>query len=119
MDRHAEPERRAANLGFARVLIKGSPFNAGGWQNATFDAAVANALTAMDLKNARAHFRVAYQTAIDDAPAIWLYESLDPAAASRRLVTGEFRPDAWWATVRSWDVMGPSRRPGAGRTATP
>ena len=103
----------------SRAFTKGSPFNAGGWQNATFDAAVANALTAMDLKNARAHFRVAYQTAIDDAPAIWLYESLDPAAASRRLVTGEFRPDAWWATVRSWDVTGPSRRPGAGRTATP
>lgn len=103
----------------SRAFAKGSPFNAGGWKNATFDAQVDSGLVAMDLAAARAHFRVAYQAAIDDAPAIWLYEPLDPVAANRRLVIGELRPDAWWATVRLWDVTGPPRRPAAASPTKP
>jgi ABC-type transport system substrate-binding protein len=95
----------------------GSPFNAGGYQSAAFDAHVDSGLGVADVVAARAHFRAAYQTAIDDAPAVWLYEPMVTALAGRRLVTGEIRPDAWWQSIRHWDVTGP-RRPGAAADTT-
>jgi len=98
----------------SRAFAKGSIANAGGWANAVFDAQLDSGLAAMDPVRARAHFSRAYQAALDDAPAIWMYEPMVVAAASRRLVTGPFRPDAWWASVRSWDVTGP-RRSGGGK----
>lgn len=95
----------------------GSPFNAGGYRSAAFDAHVDSGLAARDVASARAHFRAAYQTAVDDAPAVWLYEPLVTAVAARRVVTGEIRPDAWWQSLRHWDVTGPRRVPVAGDTA--
>ncbi len=94
----------------SRSYQAGSPFNAGGYRNAVFDAHVDSALAARDAAAARAHFRVAYQAAVDDPPAVWLYDPLLVAAANQRLVTGTFRPDAWWQSIASWDVTGPRTR---------
>lgn len=93
----------------SKSFAPGSPFNAGGYRNPTFDAEVDSGLAALNPAAARAHFRIAYQTAVDDPPAIWLYDPLNTAAASGRLVTGSFRPDAWWQSISSWDVTGPPR----------
>lgn len=102
----------------SRSFAPGSPFNAGGYLNPTFDSEVARGLAAMSPTQARAHFRAAYQAAVDDPPAIWLYDPLNTAAASERLLTGTFQPDAWWQSISSWDVTGP-RRPRRGAPATP
>jgi peptide/nickel transport system substrate-binding protein len=103
----------------SQAFKPGSPYNAGGWTNAVFDAQIDSALASMDVAAARAHFRVAYQAAVDDAPAIWLYEPMVVAGASRRLLTGPIRPDAWWASIRSWDVTGPPRRSAASSAKKP
>jgi ABC-type transport system substrate-binding protein len=90
-------------------FARGSPFNAGGWSNAAFDAHVDSALKAAAPDATRGHFGAAYQAAIDDAPAIWLYEPLLVVGKSRRLVTGPLPVDAWWMSVPSWRVTGPRR----------
>ncbi len=92
----------------------GSPFNAGGYASLVFDAQVDSGLSARDVAQGKAHFRLAYQAAIDDAPAIWLYEPLIMAAAHRRVVTGPMRPDAWWQSIASWDVTAPAARAASG-----
>lgn len=95
-------------------LAKSGVQNAGSWSNPVFDVQVDSGLAAMTAPAMRAHFRVAYQAAIDDAPAIWLYEPLLVAGMSRRLVTGPLRTDAWWQSVPSWDVTSAPRRSAAG-----
>ena len=88
---------------------KGSPYNAGGWSNPVFDAQVDSGLADRSLAGAKAHFAKAYQFAVDDAPALWLYEPALVLGKSRRLVTGPIQPDAWWQSVRNWKVTGPRR----------
>lgn len=78
--------------------------NWGRWSNATFDAHVDSALAATGTTAVRAQFRVAYQAAIDDAPAIWLYEPRMFAGVHRRVNVGTLRPDAWWASLADWSI---------------
>ncbi len=96
----------------------GSPYNAGGYANPVFDAAVDSGLSALDVRTARAHLRRAFQAVIDDPPAIWLYEPRLPAAANVRLGVTELRPDAWWQSIRAWDVAGAARQRRAGASMT-
>jgi peptide/nickel transport system substrate-binding protein len=94
--------------------------NWGAWSNAAFDAQVDSALSATTIGAVRAHFRVAYQTAIDDAPAIWLYEPRLFAGTHRRLTVGALRPDAWWSDVAHWSIDPAQRLPRDRRaSATP
>ncbi len=92
--------------------------NFGRWSNTTFDAHVDSALAATSAGAVRAHVRTAYQAAIDDAPAIWLYEPRLFAGVHRRLTVGALRPDAWWANVASWSID-PAQRLPRDRRASP
>ncbi len=85
--------------------------NWGRWSNATFDAQVDSALAATNTAAVRAHFRTAYQAAIDDAPAIWLYEPRMFAGVHRRLTTTALRPDAWWSDIAHWTIDRAQRLP--------
>ncbi|MEO8576753.1 MAG: peptide ABC transporter substrate-binding protein [Gemmatimonadales bacterium] len=78
--------------------------NYGSYENAVFDAHVDSALEAGNLEDRRAHFTKAYQTIIDDAPAIWLAEPRVIIGIHKRLNTTEMRPDAWWANVADWSI---------------
>jgi peptide/nickel transport system substrate-binding protein len=98
---------------------KGGITNAGGYRNPAFDAHLDSALSATSLGVARSHFSAAYAQAIDDPPAIWIYEPFNVAAAHSRLVTGAMRPDAWWQSLSTWDVTGPAQRANATKSATP
>lgn len=85
--------------------------NYGRWSNATFDAQVDSGLSATGTDAARTHFRAAYQAAIDDAPAIWLYEPRLYAGMHRRLTVGALRPDAWWSSIADWSIDPAQRLP--------
>ncbi len=78
--------------------------NYGSYINPAFDAQADSALSAMDLTERRARFKRAYQTIIDDAPAIWLAEPKSVVAINGRIHTPRLRPDAWWATLADWWV---------------
>ncbi|MEK6612305.1 MAG: peptide ABC transporter substrate-binding protein [Gemmatimonadota bacterium] len=92
--------------------------NSGRWSNATFDVHVDSALAATSTDAVRAQFRVAYQAAIDDAPAIWLYEPRMFAGVHRRLNVGTLRPDAWWSGVVNWSIDPSQRLPRDRRAAS-
>ena len=57
------------------------------------------------------HYARAYQVAIDDAPALWMYEPGNPFGFNRRVRLDGLadRPDAWWMTIPAWDVTGTRR----------
>lgn len=78
--------------------------NAGHFENAAFTASLDSALAARDLATARGHFRRAYEAAIDDAPAIWLYEPAPVNAVHRRFTLPAWRSEAWWRTLPQWTL---------------
>jgi len=78
--------------------------NYGSYENPVFDAHVDSALASGSLAARRAHFSAAYQTIIDDAPAIWLAEPRVIVAVHKRLNTTAMRPDAWWANIADWSI---------------
>jgi peptide/nickel transport system substrate-binding protein len=91
-------------------------FNYGRYTSKAFDTEVDSAMTARVKRSALAHYRAAYQTIVDDAPAIWLYEPPIFAGASTRVQTGTVRPDAWWMGLASWSIAPGGRLP---RNAAP
>jgi hypothetical protein len=51
-------------------------------------------------------YRRAYRALTDDAPAMWLYEVRNARGVSRRIHAVGLRPDAWWANIADWSVVG-------------
>jgi len=78
--------------------------NYGAYSNPRFDAYVDSAISARTLVASRRYFTTAYQTIIDDAPAIWLSEPKTVIGLNRRIQTGAMRADAWWFDLGSWSI---------------
>ena len=85
--------------------------NYGSYENPVFDARVDSALAAYDLATRKALFTRAYETIIQDAPAIWLAEPLTTVGYHSRLQLGTLRPDAWWAHIPEWWIPADKRIP--------
>ena len=85
--------------------------NYGAYQNASFDALVDSATSTMDPVASRRFYTAAYRIAIEDAPAIWLYEPRLVLGVNRRIQTGPIRPDAWWANLADWYIPASSQIP--------
>ncbi len=83
--------------------------NYSGYASPAFDAQVDSGLKALDLDEARAHYRRAYQTLIDDAPAVWLYETVNYAGLAERIHPVGMRADAWWARLHDWTIPADQR----------
>ena len=97
----------------------GSRNNIGKYANPTVDAAIEAGLGAIDAETQRAQMRRAYQLILDDAPAVWLYETRNAAAVHKRLVIPQWRSDAWWLTLGDWSVDPAQRLPRDTRPASP
>lgn len=78
--------------------------NYGAYSNRTFDSLVDSALAAKSLQAERDYFRRAYQTIVNDAPAVWLYEPRSVMAIHKRIHTTPMRPSAWWLDIGSWRI---------------
>jgi peptide/nickel transport system substrate-binding protein len=83
--------------------------NYGRYASAAFDALVDSASAEPDAARGRALYRRAYQTLLDDAPALWLYEPRNLAAAHARLRLAGVRADAWWAGLADWSIPAGAR----------
>ena len=83
--------------------------NFGSYENAVFDARIDSAITARSVADARALYHRAYQTFVDDEPAVMLYEPNLVAGASKRIHLVNLRPDAWWAGIRDWYIPADQR----------
>jgi peptide/nickel transport system substrate-binding protein len=78
--------------------------NFGRYASAAFDATMDSAVATFEPVRRTALFRRAYQIIVDDAPAVWLYESRNLAAVRSRLVPVGMRADAWLAGLSDWKV---------------
>jgi peptide/nickel transport system substrate-binding protein len=95
--------------------------NFGSYENPIFDINVDSALASFDAVKRRAYFTKAYETIIQDAPAIWLAEPLQMVGYHSRLQLATLRPDAWWAHIPEWSIPADKRIPrdNAPPSATP
>ena len=85
--------------------------NYGSYENPVFDAYVDSALSSFDPAKRKAYFTRAYETIIQDAPAIWLAEPVQTVGYHSRLQLATLRPDAWWSHIPEWWIPGDKRIP--------
>jgi len=95
--------------------------NYGSYENPVFDAYVDTALASFDPVKRKAYFSKAYETIIQDAPAIWLAEPVQTVGYHSRIQLATLRPDAWWIHIPEWWIPGDKRIPrdNAPPSATP
>lgn len=95
--------------------------NHGSYENPVFDAYVDSALASFDPAKRKAYFTTAYDTIIQDAPAIWLAEPSPTVGYHSRLQLATLRPDAWWIHIPEWWIPADKRIPrdNAPPSATP
>lgn len=85
--------------------------NYGSYESPVFDAYADSALASLDLPTRTALFTKAYNTIIQDAPAIWLAEPIPTVAYHSRLELAPLRSDAWWAHIPDWWIPPDKRIP--------
>ncbi len=85
--------------------------NFGSYENPVFDAHVDSALSSFDPATRRAQFTKAYETIIQDAPAIWLAEPMQTVGYHSRLQLATLRSDAWWSHIPEWWIPADKRIP--------
>lgn len=78
--------------------------NFGRYSNKAFDAAVDSAALTFDPAGRRGLYQRAYQSIVDDAAAVWLFETRNFAAINTRVTPVGMRADAWWAALPNWRV---------------
>jgi peptide/nickel transport system substrate-binding protein len=74
------------------------------YRNRTFDTLADSALSSFDPVRSRAYWTRAFQLAVNDVPAIWLYEQRVPVVMHRRLIVPPLRADGWYADLAEWRV---------------
>jgi peptide/nickel transport system substrate-binding protein len=85
--------------------------NSGSYESPIFDAYVDSALAAFDPAKRKAYFTTAYETIIQDAPAIWVAEPIATVGYHSRLQLATLRPDAWWIHIPEWWIPADKRIP--------
>lgn len=70
--------------------------------NDVFEAQTDSALNSWSRAERRHHLRNAYETIVQDAPAIWLYEPLTLVGIHGRVRTPPLRSTGWWHDVPDW-----------------
>lgn len=78
--------------------------NFGGYVSEAFNAQIDSGLTAFDESTRQAHFSRAFQTILDDAPAVWIYEPRQPFGIHARFEHPPIRAAAWWLDLPRWSV---------------
>src|SRR2546423_3526431 len=71
-------------------------------QQSVFYAYTDSALNSFDDRRRKSYFTTAYQTIIQDAPAIWLAEPRQVIGYHSRLQLTTLRSDAWWIHIPEW-----------------
>lgn len=85
--------------------------NYGSYESPVFDAFVDSALASFDPAVRKSYFTKAYETIIQDAPAIWLAELTPAVGYNSRVHPAPMRADAWWAHIPDWWVSASQKTP--------
>jgi peptide/nickel transport system substrate-binding protein len=78
--------------------------NFGGYVSTVFDAEIDSGLAAFDKGERQRHFSRAFQTILDDAPAVWIYEPRQPFGIHARFEHPPLRAASWWLDLPKWSV---------------
>jgi peptide/nickel transport system substrate-binding protein len=103
---HIDPTPSSVREEWASSEIKRGGYNATSYRSPTFDAVIDSAVKEMNPARSAALYRRSYRTLTDDAPAMWLYELRNAQGVSKRIHVSGIRPDAWWANLAEWSVVG-------------
>jgi peptide/nickel transport system substrate-binding protein len=106
---HIDPTPSSVREEWASSEIKRGGYNATSYRSSAFDAVIDSAVREMDPTRSKALYRSAYHILTEDAPGMWLYELRNARGVSRRIHTTGLRPDAWWANLADWSVVGNAR----------
>jgi peptide/nickel transport system substrate-binding protein len=85
--------------------------NYSSYENPAFDANVDSALSSFNPAARKAYFTKAYETIIQDAPAIWIAEPVPTVGYHSRLQLAPLRADAWWSHIPDWWIPADKRIP--------
>jgi peptide/nickel transport system substrate-binding protein len=103
---HIDPTPSSVKEEWASSEIRRGGYNATSYRNPAFDAVIDSALKEMNPTRSAALYRRSYRILTDDAPAMWLYELRNAQGVSKRIRVAGIRPDAWWANLAEWSVVG-------------
>jgi peptide/nickel transport system substrate-binding protein len=103
---HIDPTPSSVREEWASSEIRRGGYNATSYRSAVFDGVIDSAVKEMNPVRSAALYRRAYRALTDDAPAMWLYEVRNARGVSRRIHAVGLRPDAWWANIADWSVVG-------------
>jgi len=79
------------------------------YSNPKFDALLDSATSTFDAAKMKSYASRAFQTIIDDVPAIFLYDMTLIYAANNRLTLAPMRLDEWWANLADWSIPADKR----------
>ena len=85
--------------------------NSGSYSNPVVDAMLDSATSTFDPARTRAYARRAFETIIEDAPGIWLYESAGVMGLDKRIHTAVLRADGYWSGLADWWIPSSQRSP--------
>lgn len=91
-------------VGLRQTWASSGAANSSAYSSRAFDALLDSALTTFDASRSRGYWARAFQQAIDDVAAVWLYEQRTPVAIHRRFIVPPLRPDGWSANLADWRV---------------
>lgn len=91
----------------AGISKDGSNFTA--YSSPTVDALLDSATATFDPARTRAYARRAFETIIEDAPAVWLYQPPTVMGLAKRIHTSPMRADEYWAHMAEWSIPADQR----------
>ncbi len=81
------------------------------YSNHKVDVLLDSAASAFDPAKAKDAASRAFQTIIDDVPAIWLYDVTFSYGVNRRITIPAPTLDGWWMNLQSWSIPADKRIP--------
>jgi peptide/nickel transport system substrate-binding protein len=91
------------------AAIGAEGLNSLAYSNPKVDALLDTATTTFDAAKAKSAASQAYQTIIDDVPAVFLYDVVQVGSVNRRIETKPVRPDGWWVNLADWSIPADKR----------
>ncbi len=83
--------------------------NYGHYSDTIADALMDSITATSNAARSKTYATRAFQTIVDDVPAVWLYDGVYIEGVNRRITITPPRPDAWWADIADWSIA-PDKR---------